>query len=107
MLLRANAFASNYLAPQVEVLDRLLAFVNAGIHRVMPQKGSGGGGGEDWQVGLSERIVACNKRKRITASGGSTLASPVHVRRMVYCAQLLHLTESTPAPHPPAGTRLS
>src|SRR5579871_5199578 len=32
MLLRANAFASNYSAPRVEVVDRLLAFLNAGIH---------------------------------------------------------------------------
>jgi histidine ammonia-lyase len=30
MLLRANAFASNYSAPRVEVVDRLLAFINAG-----------------------------------------------------------------------------
>src|SRR3954467_8335155 len=39
MLLRANAFASNFSAPRVEVVDRLLAFLNAGIHPVMPQKG--------------------------------------------------------------------
>src|SRR6476660_4483128 len=36
MLLRANAFASNYSAPRVEVVDRLLAFVNARIHPEMP-----------------------------------------------------------------------
>ena len=46
MLLRANAFASNYSAPRVEVLDRLLAFVNAGIHPIMPQKGSVGASGD-------------------------------------------------------------
>src|SRR6476646_5451519 len=46
MLLRANAFASNYSAPRVEVLDRLLDFVNAGIHPVMPQKGSVGASGD-------------------------------------------------------------
>ncbi len=46
MLLRANAFASNYSAPRVEVVDRLLAFVNAGIHPVMPQKGSVGASGD-------------------------------------------------------------
>jgi histidine ammonia-lyase len=46
MLLRANAFASNYSAPRVEVLDRLLAFLNAGIHPVMPQKGSVGASGD-------------------------------------------------------------
>ncbi len=46
MLLRANAFASNYSAPRVEVIERLLAFVNAGIHPVMPQKGSVGASGD-------------------------------------------------------------
>ncbi|MYM93443.1 HAL/PAL/TAL family ammonia-lyase [Duganella vulcania] len=46
MLLRANAFASNYSAPRAEVVDRLLAFVNAGIHPIMPQKGSVGASGD-------------------------------------------------------------
>jgi histidine ammonia-lyase len=46
MLLRANAFASNYSAPRVEVIDRLLDFLNAGIHPVMPQKGSVGASGD-------------------------------------------------------------
>ncbi len=46
MLLRANAFASNYSAPRAEVLDRLLAFINAGIHPIMPQKGSVGASGD-------------------------------------------------------------
>ncbi|WP_151636234.1 HAL/PAL/TAL family ammonia-lyase [Noviherbaspirillum aerium] len=46
MLLRANAFASNYSAPRVEVVDRLLAFINAGIHPLMPQKGSVGASGD-------------------------------------------------------------
>jgi histidine ammonia-lyase len=46
MLLRANAFASNYSAPRVEVIERLLAFINAGIHPIMPQKGSVGASGD-------------------------------------------------------------
>ena len=46
MLLRANAFAGNYSACRVEVVDRLLAFLNAGIHPVMPQKGSVGASGD-------------------------------------------------------------
>ncbi len=46
MLLRANAFASHYSAPRVEVVDRLLAFLNAGIHPIMPQKGSVGASGD-------------------------------------------------------------
>jgi histidine ammonia-lyase len=46
MLLRANAFASNYSAVRVEVVDRLLDFLNTGIHPVMPQKGSVGASGD-------------------------------------------------------------
>ncbi|CAN5261145.1 histidine ammonia-lyase [soil metagenome] len=46
MLLRANAFASNFSAPRVEVVDRLLEFLNAGIHPIMPQKGSVGASGD-------------------------------------------------------------
>ena len=46
MLMRANAFASNFSAPRVEVVDRLLAFINAGIYPVMPQKGSVGASGD-------------------------------------------------------------
>lgn len=46
MLLRANAFASNYSGPQVELVERLLAFLNAGLHPVIPQKGSVGASGD-------------------------------------------------------------
>lgn len=46
MLLRANAFAGNFSAPRVAVVDRLLAFLNAGIHPIMPQKGSVGASGD-------------------------------------------------------------
>lgn len=46
MLLRANAFASNYSGPRVEVVERLLAFLNAGLHPVIPQKGSVGASGD-------------------------------------------------------------
>lgn len=46
MLLRANAFASNYSGPQVAVVERLLAFLNAGLHPVMPAKGSVGASGD-------------------------------------------------------------
>ena len=46
MLLRANAFASNYSGPQVAVIDRLLDFLNAGLHPVMPAKGSVGASGD-------------------------------------------------------------
>jgi len=46
MLLRANAFASNYSGPQVELVERLLDFLNAGLHPVIPQKGSVGASGD-------------------------------------------------------------
>ncbi|MBR1221719.1 aromatic amino acid lyase [Bradyrhizobium sp. U87765 SZCCT0131] len=46
MLLRANAFASNYSGPRIEVVDRLLACLNAGLHPVIPQKGSVGASGD-------------------------------------------------------------
>ena len=46
MLLRANAFASNYSGPRVEVVDRLLDCLNAGLHPVIPAKGSVGASGD-------------------------------------------------------------
>lgn len=46
MLLRANAFASNFSGPQVELVERLLACLNAGLHPVIPQKGSVGASGD-------------------------------------------------------------
>ena len=46
MLLRANAFASNFSGPQPELVERLIAFLNAGLHPVIPQKGSVGASGD-------------------------------------------------------------
>ncbi|MEA1833155.1 aromatic amino acid ammonia-lyase [Methylobacterium durans] len=46
MLLRANAFASNHSGPRIEVVDRLLACLNAGLVPVVPQKGSVGASGD-------------------------------------------------------------
>ncbi|HEY8580290.1 MAG TPA: aromatic amino acid ammonia-lyase, partial [Beijerinckiaceae bacterium] len=46
MLLRANAFASNYSGPRVAVLDRLIDCLNAGLTPVIPQKGSVGASGD-------------------------------------------------------------
>jgi len=46
MLLRANAFASNYSGPRVEVVERLLECLNAGLHPVIPSKGSVGASGD-------------------------------------------------------------
>jgi histidine ammonia-lyase len=46
MLLRANAFASNYSGPRVAVVDRLLDCLNAGLVPIIPQKGSVGASGD-------------------------------------------------------------
>lgn len=46
MLLRANAFASNYSGPRVELVERLIAFLNADLHPVIPAKGSVGASGD-------------------------------------------------------------
>jgi histidine ammonia-lyase len=46
MLLRANAFASNYSGPRVAVLDRLIDCLNADLTPVIPQRGSVGASGD-------------------------------------------------------------
>jgi histidine ammonia-lyase len=46
MVLRANAFASNFSGPAVEVVERLLTFLNLGLLPVIPQKGSVGASGD-------------------------------------------------------------
>jgi histidine ammonia-lyase len=46
MLLRANAFASNYSGPAPALVDRLIGFLNAGLHPVIPQRGSVGASGD-------------------------------------------------------------
>ncbi len=46
MLLRANAFASNFSGPRLAVVDRLLDCLDAGLHPVVPQKGSVGASGD-------------------------------------------------------------
>jgi histidine ammonia-lyase len=46
MLLRANAFASNFSGPDITVVDRLLDFLNKGLLPVIPQKGSVGASGD-------------------------------------------------------------
>lgn len=46
MMLRANAFASNYSGPTIALVDRLLACLNAGLHPIVPAKGSVGASGD-------------------------------------------------------------
>ena len=46
MLLRANAFASDYSGPRVQVVERLLDMVNLGIHPIVYSQGSVGASGD-------------------------------------------------------------
>ena len=46
MLLRANALARGYSGCRVEVVERLVALLNAGIHPVVPRYGSVGASGD-------------------------------------------------------------
>ena len=46
MLLRANAFVSNFSGAAPALVDRLIDFLNAGLHPVIPQKGSVGASGD-------------------------------------------------------------
>lgn len=46
MLLRANAFASAYSGATLPLMDRLVGFLNAGLHPVIPSKGSVGASGD-------------------------------------------------------------
>jgi histidine ammonia-lyase len=46
MLIRANTLARGHSGVRVETLDRLLDLLNAGVHPVIPQKGSLGASGD-------------------------------------------------------------
>ena len=46
LLLRANAFARGHSGVRPEVVDRLLAMLNGGVHPVIPEKGSVGASGD-------------------------------------------------------------
>jgi histidine ammonia-lyase len=46
MLLRANAFASNYSGPRIAVVDRLIDCLNKGLYPIIPAKGSVGASGD-------------------------------------------------------------
>lgn len=80
MLLRANAFASNYSAPRVEVVDRLLAFVNAGIHPIMPQKGSVGASGDLAPLAYLAAAIAGFDRAEVMYQGQQMKATEAIVK---------------------------
>ena len=80
MLLRANAFASNYSAPRVEVVDRLLAFVNAGIHPIMPQKGSVGASGDLAPLSYLAAAIAGFEEAQVMYQG-ERMSAPEAIRK--------------------------
>lgn len=80
ILLRANAFASNYSAPRIEVVDRLLAFLNSGIHPVMPQKGSVGASGDLAPLAYLAAAVAGFERAEVMYQG-VRMDAPQAIRR--------------------------
>jgi histidine ammonia-lyase len=83
MLLRANAFASNYSAPRVEVVDRLLAFINAGIHPIMPQKGSVGASGDLAPLAYLAAAIAGFDEAEVMYQGARMAASEAITRAEV------------------------
>jgi histidine ammonia-lyase len=80
MLLRANAFASNYSGPQVAVVDRLLAFLNAGLHPVVPKKGSVGASGDLAPLAYIAGGL-CGYAKAQIEFKGKTMPAPEAIRR--------------------------
>lgn len=46
MLLRANALSSNFSGVRTELIDRMMSFLNAGLHPIVPEKGSVGTSGD-------------------------------------------------------------
>jgi histidine ammonia-lyase len=80
MLLRANAFASNYSGPQAAVVDRLLAFLNAGLHPIVPKKGSVGASGDLAPLAYISAALCGYPRVEIDYKG-KTMPAPEAIRR--------------------------
>ncbi len=80
LLLRANALASNFSGVSVHVLDRLVEFLNRGLHPVMPEKGSVGASGD--LAPLAHLAGAlCGYREAAIIYNGEHLAAPEALRR--------------------------
>jgi histidine ammonia-lyase len=80
MVLRANAFASNFSGAAVGVLDRLLAFVNLGIHPVIPQKGSVGASGDLAPLAYLAGAVA-GFPEALVEYGGERMPAPAAIAK--------------------------
>ena len=80
MLLRANAFASNYSGPALAVVDRLLDFLNKGLHPVIPEKGSVGASGDLAPLAYLAGAIAGLPEAEIDYKG-RRLPAPEAIRR--------------------------
>lgn len=80
LLLRTNALASGYSAASAELVDRLLAFLNAGLHPVMPQKGSVGASGDLAPLAYLAAAIAGFDEAEVFFQG-ERLPAPEAIRR--------------------------
>ncbi|MES2613551.1 MAG: aromatic amino acid ammonia-lyase [Pseudomonadota bacterium] len=69
MALRVNAFASNHSGVRVEILDRLIAMLNAGITPVIASKGSVGASGDLAPLALMSGALMGLPQSRVTYQG--------------------------------------
>ena len=69
MLLRVNANAKGHSGIRVEVLDRMLAMLNAGIHPLIPSKGSVGASGDLAPLAYMAAAVVGHPDARVTYGG--------------------------------------
>lgn len=80
LLLRTNALVSGYSAASAELVDRLLAFLNAGLHPVMPQKGSVGASGDLAPLAYLAAAIAGFDEAEVFFKG-ERLPAPEAIRR--------------------------
>ncbi|MCO4771242.1 MAG: histidine ammonia-lyase [Deltaproteobacteria bacterium] len=76
MLLRANVLAAGHSGTRLEVLDRLLALLNLGIHPVIPSQGSVGASG-DLAPLAHLALVLIGEGRVHDADGAATPSGPV------------------------------
>ena len=75
MLLRANAFASNYSGVRLEIVERLLAMLSAGIIPIIAAKGSVGASGDLAPLALMSGALMGLPESRVRYRGAVVSAS--------------------------------
>ena len=78
LLLRANVLAKGFSGVRAELLELLVDLLNAGVHPVIPEKGSVGASGDLGPTGAS-RSGRCGRR-------GSVLSRRADCRERRLCA---------------------